>query len=397
MDIDPSRLPVMAGLGHRMVEEAETDLVITSTTDLTQALRGASFVLTNFRSGGLEGLRLDEVIPNKYGVLGQETTGPGGTFFALRSIPQVLYLCKRMEGVCPEAWMINYVNPTNFVADAVRRESKIKCIAICDGGGNALQHSLPELVGVNQEEVRARAGGINHHSWLMGLCIRGKDGYPLLRKHLQSRVKERGRRQRYREFGKWMLEKYGVWPANPGYIYPYFNYDDALADYCAGHSLYNMFMTDLPEHWTNFEAMATGETPIYMDPSKHHTDVGHGDLAVQMILAIAGNESKEFHVNVPNEGAITNLPEGAIVEVPALIDASGVEPLCVGALPKGVLGLIQSLIVWQELTVDAALSGDENLVLQALLAHPWVFSVREAEGMCDELLLAHAAHLPQFQ
>ena len=399
MDIDPSRLPLMTKLGQRIVEEAKTNLVVTSTTELIQALEGTTFVLTNFRPGGIESLRLDEEIPNKYNVLGQETTGPGGTFFALRSIPQVLHLARSMEDVCPEAWMINYVNPTNFVADAVRRESKIKCIAICDGGGNGLRYSLPELLGVKQEEVRVRAGGINHHTWLMDLRIGDEDGYPLLQEHLrESKAKAEGRRQKYHEFGMWMLEEYGVWPANSGYLYPYFNHDDALADYRAGgHSIYRMFMTDLPEHWPNFERMAKGEIPVHMDRSKHHTDVGHGDLAVQIILAIATNEGREFHVNVPNEGSITNLPEGSIVEVPALVDASGVTPLCMGQLPKGVLGLTQSLIVWQELTVDAALSGNRDLVLQALLAQPWVLSIKQAEEMCDEMLAAHAAYLPEFQ
>jgi len=134
-----------------------------------------------------------------------------------------------------------------------------------------------------------------------------------------------------------------------------------------------------------------------MDAGKHHTDVGHGDLAVQVILAIASHQAREFRVNVPNEGCITNLPEGAIVEVPALIDANGVKPLCMGKLPKNVQGLTQSLIVWQELTVDAALSGDKDLVLQALLAHPWPLSISQAEQISAELLVAHAAHLPQFQ
>jgi alpha-galactosidase/6-phospho-beta-glucosidase family protein len=156
-------------------------------------------------------------------------------------------------------------------------------------------------------------------------------------------------------------------------------------------------MRDLPEHWRNFEAMANGEAPVHMDTSKHHTDVGHGDLAVSIMLSIVGNETKQFHVNVPNEGAITNLPQGAIVEVPALVDASGVRPLCMGELPKGVLGLTQTLVAWQELSVDAALSGDRNLVVQALLAHPWVRDAAQAERMCDELLAAHADCLPQFR
>lgn len=398
MDIDPSRLPVMTALGNRMVKAAGTDLVITSTTELAQALEGATFVLTNFRPGGLEGLRLDEVLPSQYNALGQETTGPGGTFFALRSVSQVLDVCKHMEAVCPEAWMINYVNPTNFVADAVRRQSKIRCIAICDGGGNNLRYSIPEFLGVKREEVRARAAGVNHHTWLMELRVASQDGYPMLHTALrQSGARGRGELQRHLDFAAWMIENYNLMPANPIYLYPYFNYDQALADYRSGHSLYQMFMTDLPEHWSNFEAMAEGEIPIRMDATKHHTDVGHGDLAVQVILAIASHQAREFHVNVPNQGCITNLPEGAIVEVPALIDASGVKPLCMGRLPKSVVGLTHSLIVWQELTVDAALSGDKDLVLQALLAHPWPLSISQAEHISAELLAAHAAHLPRFR
>ena len=415
MDVDPSRLPIMTALGRRMMAEAGAGLTVTDTTDLDQALRGANFVLTNFRPGGLEGLRMDEEIPNQYDALGQETTGPGGTFFALRAIPQALRLCRRMEDICPEAWLINYLNPTNFIADAVRRETAVKCIAICDGGGNYLRYFLPELLGLEQADadtdvadvpsapsayirLRARAAGVNHHSWLMELRIGDEDGYPpLLERVRGAEGKGRSFNRKQHEFGIWFLERYGVWPANLSYLYPYFNYDDALADYRAGHSLYRMFMADLPQHWRNFEAMAKGEIPIYLDPSKHHTDVGHGDLAVQVMLAIASNASREFHVNVPNEGSIANLPQDAIVEVPALVDASGVRPLCMGDLPKGVVGLVQSLIAWEELSVDAALSGDKNLVLQAILAHPWVLSIQQAESISNEMFSAHAAHLPQFQ
>ena len=180
MDIDPSRLPLMTALGQRMVAEAGSDLTITSTTDLKESLTGATFVLTNFRPGGLDGLRLDEAIPDRYGVLGQETTGPGGTSFALRSVPQVLDLCSAMEETCPDAWLINYTNPANFVADAIRRRSAIKSVSLCDGGGNGLRYEMPEMLGVPQHEVRVRAAGINHHTWLMELRVGGEDGYPLL-------------------------------------------------------------------------------------------------------------------------------------------------------------------------------------------------------------------------
>ena len=400
MDSDRSRLPLMSDLARRIVEEAGTSQAVSTTTDLTEALEGATFVLTNFRPGGLEGLHLDERIPDKYGVLGQETTGPGGTFFALRSVPQAIQLCRAVEQTCPDAWVINYVNPTNFVADAIRRETNVKCVAICDGGGNGLRYSMPELLGVDQDAVRIRAGGLNHHSFLMELHVDGEDWYPKLLEHLVrtlgSEEIPEGKRPRI-DFARWMLERYGVYPANAYYLYPYFNYKEALAAFRGGNSLYNTFVTDLPIHWTNFEAMTRGDVPVYMDPHRHHTDVGHGDIAVQIMIAIAADEPQEFHVNVPNEGCITNLPEGVIVEVPAIVDGTGIKPLCMGPLPRGISGLLSSLVVWEELTVDAALSGDRSLVIQALMSHPWVRSVQAVEEMCEELMAAHAAFLPQFE
>lgn len=138
MDINSSRLPMVQKLAERMIEEAGVEIKVTQTTNLEEALGNASFVLTNFRPGELEGLRLDEEIPNKYDILGQETTGPGGTFFALRSIPQVVELCQRVERICPEAWVINYVNPVNFVADAIYHKTEVKFILYVTGVGMAL-------------------------------------------------------------------------------------------------------------------------------------------------------------------------------------------------------------------------------------------------------------------
>jgi len=398
MDIDPSRLPMMEKLGRRIVTDAGADLKIKSTIDLRESLDDSTFVLTNFRPGGIEGLRLDEEIPVKYGILGQETSGPGGTFFALRSIPQVLSLCESMEDTCPDAWLINYTNPTNFVADAVHRRSKVKCAAICDGGGNGLYYWLTEAFNMKLGEVRPRCAGTNHPTnWLMELQVKGEDGYPLLRKLVKGRLQSEGGESRLAEFEDEIMETYGLYPVNPGYLYPYFNHDDALAHHKAGHSLYQMFVKDLPIHWKRFEAMASGEAPILMDPKMHHTAVGHGDIATQLIMSIVTNDQREFHLNVPNEGSITNLPSESIVEVPALVDGSGIRPLCMGTLPKGALGLTQAIINWEELTVDAALEGDRGLVLQALLAHPkWPITLDKAERLCDEMFKAHAKYLPQF-
>jgi len=397
MDIDPARLPMMSKLGQRMVAEAQSQLTISATTSLEQALEGATFVLTNFRPGGLEGLRLDEEIPAKYGLLGQETTGPGGTFFALRSVPQALALCEQMERICPDAWMINYLNPTNFIADAVRRHSKIKSLAICDGGGNGLRYSVPERLGLPKERVTVYAGGLNHHTWMLQCQVDGMDAYPRFHEQMLARQREDPQPREDLQFALWSMETLGLWPSDPGYLFPYYDYDRAWANARTGHSLYRMFMTDLPYHWPRFEAMAEGAMPIEMDPNRHHTNVKHGDLAVEMIIAIANNRTQVFHVNVPNDGCFTNIRPGAIVEVPALVDRRGVRPLCMGELPKCVVGLTEALINWQELSVDAALAGDRRLVLQAVAAHPWVRDTAKAAAMCDEMLAAHATFLPQFK
>jgi len=389
----------MQKLGEMMVKDAGTKLKVTSTTKLKESLDGATFVLTNFRPGGLECLKMDEEIPLKYGILGQETTGPGGTFFALRSIPQVLSLCESMEDICSDAWLINYVNPTNHVADAVNRKSKVKCLAICDGGGNGSTYGLTEAFRMKLGEVRLRCGGTNHPTnWLMELTVKGEDGLPLLRKMTEERLrKAEGEDKKYLEFRIKIWDTYGIYPVNAGYLYPYFYHDEALARQRSGESLYHRFMKDLPIHWKSFDAMAKGEKPLQLDPKMHHTAIGHGDIATELILSIATNRQREFHVNIPNEGSIMNISQGSTVEVPALVDARGARPFCLGALPRGARGLTEAVINWEELSVDAALAGDRELVLQALVAHPrWPINFDKAEKLCDEMLKAQAKHLPQF-
>ena len=389
MDIAAPNMAVIAQLGKRMIAEAGVDLKLSSTTDLKRALEGADFVLSNFRAGGFEAARQDYAIPDKYDLIGQETTGPGGTFFALRSIPQMLDLCAAIEKHCPDAWLINYVNPTNFIADAIRRRSAIKYIAVCDGGGNHLAMEFSEILGVPKEAVRVVAPGVNHHTWVKEVTVDGRDAYPLVRKYFAENRKA--------DFATWAMDRLGVFPAISGYLYQYFDYPQALADSRRADSIFNRFMEELSQQWVSFKAMANGTIPVRLDETKHHTNTTHGDIAVNLMVCICTNQPKEFHVNTPNIGAITNLPAGAIVEVPALVDAGGVKPLCVGEMPRSVLGLTQALLNWQELTVDAALFGKRDLVVRALIAHPWLHSRKVAEKLCDEMLAVHAAFLPQFR
>jgi len=388
MDIAGANMAIVAKLGKRMIAEAGADLTLTSTTELEEALSGADFVLSNFRAGGFDATRQDYVIPDKYDLVGQETTGPGGTFFALRSIPQMLELCAAMERHCPDAWLINYVNPTNFVADAIRRRSPVKCIAVCDGGGNHLAIDFSEILKVPKEAIHVVAPGVNHHTWVTTVTADGRDAYPAIREYYAENRKD--------DFATWAMERLGVFPATAGYLYQYYDYPLALAHARQENSIFNWFMRELSEQWAGFQAMADGTMPVALDETRHHTSTAHGDIAVSLIVCICTNRAGEFHVNAPNSGAISNLPAEAIVEAPALVDAGGVRPLCAGDVPKSVLGLTHALLNWQELTVDAALAGERSFVVRALMAHPWLQSRSVAEALCDEMLAAHAAFLPQF-
>ena len=389
MDVAEPNMAIIAKLGKRMIEEAGVRLTLTSTTDLENALAEAGFVLANFRAGGFAATRQDYTIPLKYDLIGQETTGPGGTFFALRSIPQMLDLCAAMEARCPDAWLINYVNPTNFVADAIRRRSTVKCIPVCDGGGNHLPIEFSEILGTPKETVRVVAPGVNHHTWVTEVTIDGRDAYPMIRAHFAENRKG--------EFATWAMDRLGVFPAISGYLYQYFDYPQALADCRREETIFTWFMNELSEQWAGFKTMANGQIPIELDETRHHTHTAHGDLAVDLIVSISTNRAREFHVNTPNTGAVGNLPAGSIVEVPAVVDGGGVQPLRVGEMPRSVVGLTQALLNWQELTVDAALAGQRTLVVRALMAHPWLQSREVAEKLCDEMLAAHAEFLPQFR
>lgn len=392
-DVDPSYLGLMTKLGERMADEAKTTLRFTSTVDTKKALDGATFVITNFRVGGVEALRFDEEIPRKYGVYGQETSGPGGTFMAQCSIPAVLDYCHAIEEMCPDAWLINYTNPTNFIADAVRRETKIKCLGLCEGYVYG-QHMVSDIMKVPANDVHVFTSGINHHTWIVDLHVQGKEAYPLLRRRgAEALEKDREKYSRAMSFALELLQICGFWPTLPNYWFPYYYYEEALSSH--PHPLYSHFKEVKGKFYKDLESMARGDGPVFLDTASPYVG-SHGDFAAKVIAAISTNSAEEYVVNVPNNGAITSLPQDAIVEVNAIVGKSGARPLCPGAMPKFTLAVMSPMIVWQELSVDAALTGDRDVLLQALIADPLMTSIEKAKKIRDELLEAHKAYLPQY-
>lgn len=408
MDIDPTRLPLLTKVGEKLAEKAKVKMKFTKTTDPKKALEGATFVMPSYRIGGEKHMQFDFKIPTKYGICGDETAGPGGTFMAQCTIPATLEYCRIIEDLCPDAWVISYVNPTNFVADAVRRETKTKFIALCDCFASFAMEMLPTVLNMPpferrycvNEDIRPRAIGVNHLTWLVDLLVNGKDGYPLLKEKLAEFKRSRARLDPLWDFERRLFETYGYLNVCPSHCRMLWEHDAVLKERrnLIKKSEKRMWILGWTEGaWKFVEQMAAGADYDSKRP-EYCFKLHHSRHVVGIMVSIIANEGREWGgINFPNKGAITNLPQNAIVEGPCIVDKRGLTPIAMGDLPKCFLGLTLHIINWQELTVDAALSGDKDLLYQAILACPYVHDMKAAKAIMDELLEAHAEFMPQFK
>jgi 6-phospho-beta-glucosidase len=396
MDLSEARLPRLVDLGRAMAQRADVDLTFTSTTDARRALDGATFVFPGYRVGGIEAMRQDFIIPTRHGICGDETAGPGGTFMAQCTIPATLSYCRMMEELCPDAWAISYVNPTNFVADAVRRETRTKFIAVCDCFPGFVE-GLAGWLGVPPDDLRARAIGVNHMTWVTSLNVRGEDGYPLLASKMGELLEALEDDREEWTFAQRIYEAYGYVMVCPGHPRMMWEHDATMESRRERWEDPTIGGRDqrMRELWDYVEQMIQGAP---YDDTRSHMSMHHPRHALGIAVSIITNDGREWGgMNFPNTGAISNLPLGAIVEGHCIVDGRGPTPVAVGELPKAVLGMTQHIINWQELTVDAALTGDKRLLYQALLASPYVHDMGAARAIMDELLVAHADYMPQFK
>jgi len=411
VDIDAEKLGLMTKLAKRMVQEKGADIEVQSSVNRRDVLKDADFVIVTIAVGGSSAQDFDVSIPLKYGIYQSvaDTVGPGGFSKALRHIPPLVEIARDMEDLCPRAILFNETNPMTCLCTAVRHATKINIIGLCQGILST-KTFLANFLGAKPEEAEVVAAGINHLTWILDFRIRGEDAYPLLkerwaqaRDEIEATSNFRGQPFRYPISFK-LFEIYGAFPS-PGdrhiaEFYPYF-----LTKEAEGGKKYGL--QPYPEG-TIYEAGWRENTwqriVKWTEPSSSLDELferrapGERSLVMGIITALVRKENKVFEaVNIPNEGFVTNLPMGAVVEVPAVIGPSGTRGVYVGKLPGGVVATLQHRLLQQELTVEAALTGDRNLALQALLVDPMVRSVEIAERLLADLFKAHATYLPQFQ
>ena len=391
-DIDPDALDLQTRLTRSIMRSrGAPEVRVEAASARAEAIEGADLVLTTFRPGGLEARHLDESIAVEYGIVGQETAGPGGFAMALRSIPVLMDIAKEVRtSAAPDAVILNYTNPVQIVTEALTRYADVPFIGLCDQTGGEIAF-LARLLGVDPGEVELDTCGVNHMTFTRAVRVGVEDVtehlWEVLRRVELDRLQTEEERRILRLF-----RVLGVVPSE--YMEYFFFHDEVLAEQRAkGRTRAEEVMASLPEVLESYRREADAEYPR---PSMARASEGHGDFAVSLLAAMVSGDDARFILNVPNRGAIDGLPEDAVVETPCRVKGRHVQPIAQGSLPGAVAGLVAQVAEHARLAAEAAVTGDRALAIRALLAHPLVRSLDAAERLVDAYLMAHAPHVPQF-
>ena len=391
IDINESHLQLVRTLAEKMAHNCGIDLKVSCTTDRRAGLQDCDAVLTSFRPGGFEARYLDESIPLKHGVIGQETQGPGGFFMALRSIHVMQGIIADMEAICPRAKLFNYTNPINLVSEAVTHQSDIPTVSLCEGP-IIFPRGIARAAGLDPDLVDAIMIGLNHGCWTVRHLYDGQDMIPLLREALEEkRADPTASRHQLR-----MLELACMMESLPADYFQYYYFkEDVLAELRAKSTTRAQdIMAKVPDYWTHYEEQAASDQPE-LDPRRSRGGIHELELAIDVMDAVFNDRKEVWPVNVPNQGTISDFPDDLVVEVPGYVDRHGVQPIAQGHMPRQVVALVKMLGEYQALAAEAAWSGTRRDAIRALASHPLVFSVRMAETLYDEMAAAHRQYLPE--
>jgi 6-phospho-beta-glucosidase len=391
VDLNPEHLEIVRSLAERMAKAAGVEITVSATTDLEKALPDCDAVLSSFRPGGFEARRLDERIPLKHDVIGQETQGPGGFFMALRTIHVTRTIAEQMERLSPRAILFNYTNPVNIVAEAVSHYSGVRVVSLCDGPVN-YPREMARNAGLDPTRVKAVMAGLNHGSWTVRQSYDGDDLMPLLEEAYE-------RDQRTPALSNASRQMLGLAIAMRSIPASYFRYyyfrDEVLAEQKAKPTTRaEDILAEAHDYWAHYRQQAASDNPT-LDPAKSRGGVLELELAIDVMDSWFNDRGETWPVNVPNHGSIDDLPGDRVVETVGRVDRSGVTPLPLGPLPRGTSALLQSLSEYQSLAAEAAWCGTRREAVLALAANPLVLDYPLAERLYDEMAAAHRQYLPE--
>ncbi len=399
IDNDEERLHITGDFMEIMIKEAAPEIEVLMTTNREEGFKGMDFLLAQIRTGMLPQRVKDEKIAMKHGVIGQETCGPGGFAFAMREIPAMIEIAKDVVKYAPNAWIINYSNPTAIVAEAIQRAvPEVKNICICDVPPWQ-QSDMAKIMKGNVKDFSYRYFGLNHLGWFTHMYnAEGIDLLPELSKYVEkngmytgSATDESWARTAKRQ-SQFVKHFPGTLPVS--YLQYYYYPDEMFKDedinytrgeYCIDHREKETFALCL-------EGVKKGTAQ-----GNNLKDSIHGDFIVNIVNAIINNTNEEFIINVPNDGVIPNFTQGAIIECIARINASGYQPLTVGTIPTFQKGLMEVMKAYEILTVEACLEGSYQKALEALTLNPIVPSTHVAKAILDDYIEANKEYWPELK
>ena len=389
------KLNIVGALAQRMWDASPYDVKVHLTLDRREALKDADFVTTQFRVGLLNARIKDERIPLSYGQIGQETNGAGGIFKALRTIPVILDIVKDMKELCPNAWLINFTNPSGMITESViRRAGFEKCIGLCNGPITVMKEE-PEMLGGKQEDYTWRFAGLNHFHYHR---VWDRNGNEVTAEVLKKMAEDDKTNMANVHDEGYIADQLNAMNCIPfSYHRYYYMYEDML-----GHQL-----KDYEHHATRAESVRQVEEELfelYKDPALHEMPellkkrggAYYSDAACETIQNIYNSTGNLMVVNTMNKGSVSCLPYDSIVEISSLITANGASPLAWGEFEPSERGWLQVMKAMEECVIDAAVTGDYGSLMKAFAINPLIRHGRPAKAMMDEMLVANEKYLPQF-
>ena len=378
-DIDPDRLGVLSDFSGRMVNHAGARFRVIPSMDRRSAIEGADFILSQIRVGGQQARHRDIELGTRHGLIGQETTGVGGFAKALRTIPAVLEICRDIERYAPEAWLINFTNPSGLITETILNHTSVRALGLCNIPIEMKMDAAREL-GVAPESVRLDYFGLNHLAWVRRIFVDGEDitdrVFTLLASgKVPANIPDLDYEPEFMEALRLLPLYY-----NRFYYYPRRMYE-TIRDKPKSRAQEVMEIED-----QLLAVYREGKENTKPKMLEERGGAYYSKVAVDLVDAIVNDRKDERVVNLHNRGALEGLPDDAVVEIPAIVGRDGAEPLPVGAVDTHALGLIQVVKAYERLAIQAGVHRDYRAAFRALLTHPLGPEADKVGALLDELL-----------
>lgn len=389
------KLRIVSELARRMVKKAGVDLPIYTSLNRREAIVGADFITTQFRVGFLEARINDERRAYHYGLIGQETNGVGGFSKALRTIPVILEICKDIEEICPDAWMVNFANPSGMVTEAVLRYTRVKCIGVCNKAF-LYKTFAAEVLGCSYQDITLDLAGLNHFFFIKGIAYQGEDRFREVFDIYKTNANEKIAKIQKSRMPVALMDAMQAIP-NP-YLEYYFLKDET----------FDSFKHDADTVGTRGEVVRQLEHDLFQKYESQFLDekpeelskrggAFYSDVALDVIDGIANDRHNIQYVNILNHGTIPELPEDASIEVSCEVSSQGATPVFHHTLNMMETAMICLQKSFERLTIECAKEGDYDKGLMALTMNPLIFDAKKAEAVYVDILQGNAAYLPEFQ